>query len=225
MAQRESARQAGIACWMVIGWCFDRMAASMGLEDFALACYDDPEFMHEAMAWVETRNQMALEQVIRHVNPDFILYNGDCANKTGTMIAPEMIRNYCYEPTRKTVDIIHDLDIPLAFHTDGKRDDVIPLLLDLDIAAVHGCEKQANDLHSLVGRFGDQIVLCGNMDVVFLADANPDQVREETLAMLSIGNAKRRFIAGCNTSPQDYIPEENYRAFCQTVRTSRTRYR
>jgi hypothetical protein len=35
--------------------------------------------------------------------------------------------------------------------------------------------------------------------------------------MVRIGNARRRFIAGCNTSPQDYIPFENYAAFVRTV--------
>ena len=36
--------------------------------------------------------------------------------------------------------------------------------------------------------------------------------------MLRTGAAKQRFIAGGNTSPQDYIPVENYRAFLHAVR-------
>ncbi|MEI6083527.1 MAG: uroporphyrinogen decarboxylase family protein [Verrucomicrobiota bacterium] len=218
LAYRRECANAGIACWMVIGWCFDRVAASMGLENLALACYDQPEFIHEAMQWVETRNQHGIEQVIAKVRPDFVLYNGDCAYKTGLMIAPAMLRDFCLEPTRRTVQMIHDLGIPFAFHTDGQLDDIVPMLIELGICAVHGCEKQANDLGHLVEKFGDDIALCGNMDVVFLKNATPDQVRAETLEMLRIGNAKRRFIAGCNTSPQDYIPDENYRTFLHTVR-------
>ncbi|MHB1156895.1 MAG: uroporphyrinogen decarboxylase family protein [Phycisphaerales bacterium] len=216
-AERRAAAAAGRACWLVIGWCFDRVAASMGLEHFAMTCYDSPEFMHEAMGWVERRNRNAIEKIVRHVRPDFVLYNGDCAYKTGPMIDPAMIRDFCFEPTRRTVEMIRDLDIPFAFHTDGKLDEIVPILLDLGIRAVHGCEKQANDLSHLVSRFGQDIALCGNMDVVFLKDATVEQVRIETYEMLRTGGAAGRFIAGCNTSPMNYIPDENYMAFCGAV--------
>lgn len=217
MAHRNRCTEAGTACWIVIGWCFDRVAASMGLEQFAMDCYDRPEFIHQAMDWVERRNQKGIERVISKVKPDFVLYNGDCAYKTGTMINPDMLRQFTIEPTRKTVNMIRDLDIPFAFHSDGKLDDVIPMLSELGIAAVHGCEKQANDLNHLVETFGDDIALCGNMDVVFLAHATPEEVEAETRHMIHVGARKRRFIAGCNTSPQDYIPDENYLTFCRTV--------
>jgi uroporphyrinogen decarboxylase len=213
--------RAGYASWMVIGWCFDRISASMGLEHLAMACYDDPSFVHEAMQWVETRNQRGIERVISQVKPDFVLYNGDCAYKTGLMIAPAMLRDFCFEPTRQTVEMIRDLDIPFAFHTDGRLHDVMPMLMELGMCAVHGCEKQANDLGHLVDTFGDRIALCGNMDVVFLKNATEETIRRETRDMLRIGNAKRRFIAGCNTSPKDYIPYDNYRAFCHAVRDYR----
>ena len=36
--------------------------------------------------------------------------------------------------------------------------------------------------------------------------------------MLKTGGARGRFIAACNTSPKDYIPEANYRMFCETIR-------
>jgi hypothetical protein len=217
LAKQRECAAAGYATWLIIGWCFDRIAASMGLEHLALACYDQPDFVREAMQWVETRNQHGIERIVTKVKPDFVLYNGDCAYKNGLMLAPAMLRDFCLEPTRQTVRMIHDLGIPFAFHTDGQLDDIAPMLIELGICAVHGCEKQANDLQHLVTTFGDDIVLCGNMDVVFLKNATPDQVRQETRRMLRVGGAKQRFIAGCNTSPQDYIPWENYRTFCRTV--------
>jgi len=215
--RRERIADAGRACWMVIGWCFDRLASAMGLENFALECYDRPEFIHEAMQWIEHRNQTAVQRVVAELKPDFVLYNGDCAYRTGTMINPEMIREFCLEPSRQTVQLVHELGIPFTFHSDGKLDDVIPMLVELGICAVHGCEKQANDLGHLVDRFGDDIVLCGNADVVELKNATPDEVRALTQQMIEVGNAKGKFIAACNTSPQDYIPVENYQALCRTV--------
>lgn len=216
-AGRQRARDAGIACWMVLGWCFHRAATSIGLEDFSYALVDQPELLKCFMAWIEQRNATAIERVIAPLQPDWVLYDGDCAYKTGTMIDPASMRELTYEPTRPNIERLGELGIPATFHSDGKLDDVIPLIEDLGFVAVHGCERQANDLDHLVETFGRSIVLCGNMDVVFLSNATAEQIAQRTADMLETGNRYGRFIAGCNTSPQDYIPDDNYIAFVRAV--------
>jgi len=57
------------------------------------------------------------------------------------------------------------------------------------------------------------------MDVVFLSQASPKEIHRETEEMLKIGSSKGRFVAACNTSPQDYIPEENYLAMVETIKS------
>lgn len=47
---RRQAADAGIACWAVLSWCFHAVATSMGLENFAMTLYDDPNFVRQAMA-------------------------------------------------------------------------------------------------------------------------------------------------------------------------------
>ena len=122
-----------------------------------------------------------------------------------------------FKRTKETISRLKTLVIPYTFHTDGKLDDVIPILIELGFSAVHGCEKQANNLNYLVEKFGDEIVLVGNMDVVFLSKATPEEVRKETKEMLKTGSRKGKFVAACNTSPLDYIPEENYLAMAKTI--------
>lgn len=214
---RRRCREAGMACWLTLPWCFHAVASSMGLENFALACYDEIDFVREALAFVERRNAQAIEKVVAAVAPDFVLFDGDCAYKTGTMIAPAMMRDLVRAPTLANTARLHTLGVVPVFHSDGKLDDVIPLLLELRFAAVHGCESAANDLAHLVERFGRSIVLCGNMDVVFLKSATPEAIRAAARDMLRLGNRFGRFAAGCNTSPLDYIPWENYRAFVDAV--------
>jgi len=135
------------------------------------------------------------------------------------MVNPKIFRRLVFDRTKETVAHLKRLGIPYVFHTDGKLDDVIPLLIELGFSAVHGCEKNANDLKRLVDVFGDNIVLAGNMDVVFLSKATPEEVKRETEEMLRIGSSKGKFIAACNTSPLDYIPEENYIAMVETIKS------
>lgn len=206
----------GFLSWITLSWCFHAIATSMGLENFCLKLYDDLAFIDGAFEWVEERNRIAIETVIKEVKPDFVLFDGDCAYKTGLMIHPEMFKKLVFEKTKETVARLKNT-IPYTFHTDGKLDDVIPILIELGFSAVHGCEKQANDLNYLVEEFGNDIVLVGNMDVDFLSKTTPEEVREETQRMLKIGGRKGKFCAACNTSPQDFIPEENYLAMAKTI--------
>lgn len=213
--------EAGFVSWLILPWCFHAIATSMGHENFCYALYDDFEFVDKAFEWLEERNRLAIKKFVKKVKPDFVLFDGDCAYKTGLMINPETFRKLVYDKTEKTVSLLKEINIPYTFHTDGKLDNVIPVLIELGFSAIHGCEKQANDLEFLVDKFGDDIVLVGNMDVVFLSKASVDEIEKETIKMLETGSRKGKFVAACNTSPQDYIPEENYLTFVETIKKFR----
>ena len=209
---------AGLAGWVILPWCFHAVATGMGLEEFAYACYDKLNFVHEAFEWVEQRNRKAIEEVVIKVKPDAVLFDGDCAYKTGLMVKPDLFRELTFSRTKETVSLLREAGIPYTLHSDGKLDDAIPMLIELGFSAVHGCEKAANDLSVLVDRFGDDICLIGNMDTGFLAKASPEEIKEETTKMLNIGVSKGNFIAACNTSPMDNIPPMNYMAFTDAIR-------
>jgi len=214
-------KKSGFVSWLILPWCFHLIATSMGLENFCYKLCDDYDFIDRAFEWVEERNRLAIKKIVKEVRPDFVLFDGDCAYKTGLMIKPEIFRKLVYNKTEKTVSLLREINIPYTFHTDGKLDDVIPLLIELGFSAVHGCEKQANDLGYLVDKFGDDIVLVGNMDVVFLSKATPEEIEKETIKMLETGSKKGKFVAACNTSPQDYISDENYLKFVETIKNFR----
>jgi len=210
-------RDAGLISWVTLPWCFHSVATSMGLRNFVVRLHRDFDFVDRAFEWVEERNRAAIDSVIREVRPDVVLFDGDCSYKTGLMVNPAIFRRLVFERTRETVGHLRRLGIPYVFHTDGKLDDVIPLLIELGFSMVHGCERLANDLGDLVARFGDDIVLCGNMDIDFLSRATPQDIRADTMRMLRIGSAKGRYVAACNTSPMDFIPDENYLAMVRAI--------
>ena len=100
---------------------------------------------------------------------------------------------------------------------NGKADELLPILIELGFSAFHGVEKAANDLADIKARFGKDITLVGNMDVVFLTHSSPAGIRAETEAMLRIGSQGGCYMAACNTSPMHYIPFDNYMAMVETI--------
>jgi len=216
--KQRKVNEAGLAGVLYLPWCFHVIATGMGLENFAYKLYDDRGFLKTCMRWVQERARKAIQEIVSVVRPDLVLFDGDCAYKNGLMINPADLRDLVYDETKDTVLLLQELGIPYAFHTDGKLDDLIPMLIELGFSAIHGCEKQANDLDHLVDEFGDDICLIGNMDVVFLTHASIPEIWRETEDMIRRGRRKGKFIAACNTSPLDYIPDENYLAFCEAIK-------
>lgn len=217
IAGRKACHVAGRACWMTMRWCFHAVSGTLGLENFALACYDNPDLMRDAMTWVEQRNRAAITHLVANVKPDFVLFEAQCAHATGPMMDPAMIRELCYEPTGRTINLLHEHNLPAVFHTEGKLDPVMDLILDLGFDAIHGCDPHANNLADLIARYNNRITLAGNMNLGTLITATPDQITQATHNMLRIGATHRRFIASVNTVLQDDVPAENYLAFCKAV--------
>jgi hypothetical protein len=153
--KRAKINQAGLAGVLYMPWCFHAINTSMGFEHLCYKLYEDRGFLKTCMSWLEERNREAIEEVVSAVKPDAILFDGDCAYGSGLMISPDDLKDLTYDETAKTVKLLQQLDIPYTIHSDGKLDDLIPVLIDLGFSAIHGCEKQADKLEHLVEKFGD----------------------------------------------------------------------
>lgn len=208
----------GLAAIMYQPWCFHAVNTSMGLENFSMKVYDDIDFLHAAFDYIEDSNRLMIEEVAIPLGMDAVMFDGDCAYKNGLMISPEIFRELVFERTKNTVAPLKEAGIPYTLHSDGKLDEVIPVLIELGFSGVHGIEAAANDLKDIKERFGKDITLIGNMDITFLGYATLDKVRTETKKMLDIGSPGGRYIAACNTSPEDFIPLDNYEAFAEVIR-------
>lgn len=212
------AHEAGMAAVTYLPWCFHAVNTALGLAEFSYKLSDDIGFIETAMDFVEQRSRQVIREVVIPCEVDFVLFDGDCAYKTGLMINPRMFRKLVFDRTRETVAPLRAAGIPYTFHSDGKVDEFAPVIIELGFSAMHGIEAMANDLADIKQRFGKEITLVGNMDVGFLAGATPEDIRRATERMLQIGLPGGRYIAACNTSPLDNIPQENYLAMVDVMR-------
>jgi len=206
----------GVGIHIFVTSCFHAIATSMGLENFALKCYDDPSLVEAWFVKIEQWNQHILKLALP-LGVDFVIFDGDCAFKTGLMVSPEMFERLWYGPTRQTVEVIRSFEVPYLFHSDGKVDELYPFLIRLGFSAAHGVEAAANDLGEVKRRFGRDICLVGNMDQVILARGTPAIVKEETKKMLSEGAPGGGYVAACNTIVSECIPLENYLTMLRTI--------
>jgi uroporphyrinogen decarboxylase len=211
------ARAEGMVTIAYVPWAFHAVTTALGLEVLSLLLYDDPPYIAALFDWVEEGVRAAIREVIIPAGIDVVLVDGDCAFKNGLMVNPRMFRELVFDRTRQTVAALREADTIYTFHSDGKADELLPLLIELGFSAFHGVEAAANDLGDIKLRFGRDITLMGNMDVVLLTHATVAEVRACTEKMLTIGMEGGRYVAACNTSPLDYIPYQNYLAMVDVI--------
>ncbi len=211
------ARDEGLATHIYILSSFHAVATGMGLEHFSLTCYDDLKLVEAVMDKVEEYNRLVLEKVLNETKIDFIVLDNDCAFKNGLMVSPQLFEKLWFQRTKETIQILKDKGVVCTMHTDGKVDEVIPLVIKLGFSAIHGIEAAANDLGEIKEKFGKEISLLGNMDIVDLTKKSPAEIEEETKEMLVQGKQDGGYIAGCNTLVAKYIPVQNYLAMVKTI--------
>jgi len=203
-----AARAEELACHVFIMSSFHSASTVMGLENLCYTLCDAPEVLHAYMDRVEAYNRKVL-RFLGDYAIDIVFIDGDCAYKNGLMVSPAQFRELWFERTRETVAICREHGWPYCYHTDGKGDDIYPLLIELGFSATHGVEAAANDLADIKRRFGRDITLIGNFDIVDLANRTPAEIAVMTRRMLDIGAPGGRYVAACNTLPGNDIPLAN----------------
>jgi uroporphyrinogen decarboxylase len=150
---------------------------SMGFEGFFYALYDDRDLVKEV---IHRRTDWFIE-VSRHaerLGADFVVMGDDVAYKGKTFVSPADFEELAIPHYRR---IVEALSIPLLWHSDGFIEPLIDLAVAAGIRGLHALEPPAgNDLGRIKARYGDRLVLLGNVDCVeVLTGTDLDRVRSE----------------------------------------------
>ena len=142
----------------------------------------------------------------------------DCAYKTGLMVNPRLFRELWFDRTRRLIAPALARGIPVVMHSDGKLDELLPMLIELGFSAIHPVEPGANDIYDVQRRFGREICLVGNIDVAgVLAFGTPEEVRKDVREHIRRLGPGGRYVLGSSTHPFQGIPAENVIAMADEV--------
>lgn len=116
----------------------------MGIENFLIALYDDPDLIHNMMdEW--TNVWLAIyEKVCQRVKVDAIHMWEDMSGKAGSLISPAMIREFMMPNYKKIKAFADSHQIPIfSLDTDGDCHQLIPLFLECGINMIMPFEVSA----------------------------------------------------------------------------------
>jgi uroporphyrinogen decarboxylase len=189
-----------------------------GMEPYLVAMYTEPRLIH-AMNEMVSEFMLAQARAAVQRGADVISLQDDYAFSLNAFIPREKFVEFCLPGIRRMADLVHSLGARLLFHSDGRLDDFLDLVVDAGIDFLHPLEPQSMDIRAVHGKYRDRVVTCGTVDCAqTLTFGTPADARREVLALLADLAPGGRYIMTSSNTIHSSVRPDTYRAMLDTLR-------
>lgn len=148
------------------------------MEDFFLDLYDYPEVVETLCMGIADRTADIIAYVIENSDVDCIYLAGDIAGNRGPLISLDQLERFWLPGVRKCVDTAHRLGKPVLYHTDGKMDEIFPLLHRSGVDGLNPLQANVNRPERFLP-WKERFVVYGGLDNnVIIPEGPPIRIRE-----------------------------------------------
>ena len=142
----------------------------MGLENYCMAFYDQPNLVRRMIA---DRVQFAkdlLRRILATGKLDFVQVWEDMAFKTAPLVSPRLVREFMAPAYAELVSVLRAGGVKLIMvDCDGHVNDLLPIYLEAGIDGTHPCEMAADADPLVLRRANPRCTLMGGMDKRLIA--------------------------------------------------------
>jgi 5-methyltetrahydrofolate--homocysteine methyltransferase len=189
----------------------------IGLEDTMKMAAEDRDFLEELLEisteWCVKFCAAAIKNGV-----DFVWPADDVAFKTGLFLPPALMREIWAGRMKRICAPAVSAGKPVMFHSDGKVDDLIPMLLDMGVDCVHPVDPYGCDYREMKKKFGSAVCFAGNIDIEFpLAHGTPADVEKDVKAHMDAMKQGGGYVCGSSHSIVNYVPHDNFIAMLNAI--------
>ena len=183
-----------------------------GEEAIAMACYEQPELLHDML---QTFGDTAV-RAIERVQLDQLFVHEDMAGRSGPLFGPKQIEEFVGPYYRRVWDVARDRGARLFKQdSDGDIRPILPALLAAGLNFIYPCEPAAGmDIVKLREQYGTQVAFMGGIDKHMLRRSQPEIAAEleyKIPPMVRTGGC----ILGLDHRIPNGTPIANYRFYIQ----------
>ena len=190
----------------------------VGPENLCLLFYDDPQFVHDMLDYLEGFFLRLLEPFLARVHPDFASFGEDIAFKGRAFVSPDMFREFFQPHYVSICKLLRSNGVETIFvDSDGCIDELVPLWMDVGINGFSPMEVAAGgDPFALKKRYGDEIAFAGLVDKRVLSKdrAAIDREVDKVKRLLDLGG----YFPGPDHSTPPDVPLANFQYFLGRLR-------
>lgn len=200
------------------GGIYEHLSYLMSYEGLSYALFDNPDLVK---AVTDTLGELFAD-FYRHLveldNVIAIFPGDDMGFRSGTLISPQSLREYCLPWHQRFAKMAHDKGLVYFLHSCGCLEAIMEDLIEtVKIDGKHSYEDAIIPVEQFQKKYGNRIAVLGGVDVNTLSSASPEQVRERVRFLLETCGGRGRYALGSGNSIPSYIPLENYLSMVDEV--------
>lgn len=212
---RRRGRYVCYFCWEP----FEYTLRLVGMARQLTLMHTDPEWLGEMY---DAGVDLAISQheMLRkyEVDCDGAFVGGDIAYKAGPMFSPALYREILMPRHRRLFSYFRGNNMPVIYHTDGDIHQLIDLLLESGVTAIHPLEAKAGmDVRTLKPKYHGRLVFFGNIDVRAVSGTRED-IDRELMAKIPIAMDGGGYVYCVDHSVASSVSLDNYLYLLQRVR-------
>jgi uroporphyrinogen decarboxylase len=196
----------------------------VGYEHLAYMQADDPDLFAELYVKIGDTMTAIWRTFLDRYSEHFAIcrMGDDMGFKTGTLIAPKVIRQHIIPQYRRLIAQIRQAGKPFLWHSCGKIFEIMDDVIALGINAKHSNEDQIAPFDVWIERYGERIGLLGGIDVDVLCQKTPAEISAEVFEKGSRFRSKAKgYALGSGNSIPDYVPVDGYLAMVDAAQRIR----
>ena len=142
---------------------FGTLRDMLGVEELLISFYDRPELIRDMMDYLTDFWIAIYEKVVAEVKVDAIHMWEDMSGKTGSLISPQMVREFMMPNYKKIRAFADRHDIPIfSLDTDGDCSQLTPLFMECGINMLLPFEVAAGcDINEYRAKYPDLCIVGG----------------------------------------------------------------
>ena len=164
------------------GWIKDPFAIAwemFKITDFVRWLYEKPNFIRRVIERITDFNVAIIKQIV-DAKADVILSSGDYAEKNGPLVPVKFFRDVIFPNLRRQVEVAHRAGLKFIKHSDGNLNPILDDLASI-VDGLHSLDPTASmDIGQVKRRYGDRLILIGNVSVDNLCRKTKEEIVQET---------------------------------------------
>jgi uroporphyrinogen decarboxylase len=191
---------------------FDSAMLAIGVTDSLYRFHDDRPFVVEVMDILLANQERVMRAICDRFADDLalVMINDDIGHNAGLMIHPGMFMEIFPPRMERLLAPAKERGKLVLMHTDGKMDDIMPILYDVGIDAVHPVEPESNDIFQVKEKWTGRMALIGNIPTPMLAYKSHEEIEETVRVYCERLGPGGGWVLGSSTSIMDGIPPASF---------------
>ena len=159
---------------------FDEPRQLLGEEGLCIACYEEPEMLHDMLDVMADTAVKCIERAADAVPIDNLVIHEDMAGKSGPLFGPAQVEEFLAPYYKRVWDAAKSAGAKLfSQDSDGNMEPVMDAFIDCGVMCFYPCEPAAGmDMVKQRKKYGDKIYFKGGLDKHALRHGR-DAVRAE----------------------------------------------